>query len=159
VDEPLEIERKFLLSGLPDGCDAAGGALVEQGYLSFSPHEVRLREQAGHYFLTVKTGHGLLRQEREILLTHEQFLMLWPVTKPHRLRKRRWVLPWEQNGSHHRIEIDCYLSTAEPLWVAEVEFPSISASEAFQPPDFLGPEVTGDPTYANATLARMVGSS
>jgi adenylate cyclase len=35
----------------------------------------------------------------------------------------------------------------------EVEFDSEAASDAFEPPDWLGAEVTGDDRYANATLA------
>ena len=40
------------------------------------------------------------------------------------------------------------------LLVAEVEFPSTEASEAFAPPAWLGREVTGDARYANQSLAR-----
>ena len=35
----------------------------------------------------------------------------------------------------------------------EIEFPSLEASEAFAPPPWVGPEVTGDPRYANQSLA------
>ena len=36
---------------------------------------------------------------------------------------------------------------------AEVEFDSEEASAAFEPPEWLGREVTGDPKYANESLA------
>ena len=36
---------------------------------------------------------------------------------------------------------------------AEMEFDSEAASDAFEPPDWLGTEVTGDECYANETFA------
>jgi CYTH domain-containing protein len=38
--------------------------------------------------------------------------------------------------------------------VAEVEFDSPEASERFDEPGWLGPDVTDDPAYANRTLAE-----
>jgi adenylate cyclase len=37
--------------------------------------------------------------------------------------------------------------------MGEVEFDSEAASDEFEPPDWLGAEVTGDPRYANEALA------
>jgi adenylate cyclase len=39
------------------------------------------------------------------------------------------------------------------LVVAEIEFPSEEDAKAFQPPHWLGEEVTGDHRYMNETLA------
>jgi adenylate cyclase len=36
---------------------------------------------------------------------------------------------------------------------AEMEFDTEAASDAFEPPDWLGIELTGDERYANETLA------
>jgi CYTH domain-containing protein len=36
--------------------------------------------------------------------------------------------------------------------VGEMEFDSEAASDAFEPADWLGPEVTGDHRYANESL-------
>jgi CYTH domain-containing protein len=41
----------------------------------------------------------------------------------------------------------------ELLVVVEVEFASVDEALAFSPPDWFGPDVTGDSRYRNAALA------
>jgi adenylate cyclase len=50
-------------------------------------------------------------------------------------------------------EVDVYAGDHDGLLTAEIEFPSVEASEAFEPPAWLGREVTGDGSYANQALA------
>ena len=52
------------------------------------------------------------------------------------------------------LELDVYSGQLVGLQIAEVEFPDVEASTAFRIPAFLGLEVTGDPDYRNANLAR-----
>jgi adenylate cyclase len=51
------------------------------------------------------------------------------------------------------IEVDVFEGPLAGIIVGEVEFDSTEASQAFEPPDWLGDEVTGDPRYANESLA------
>jgi adenylate cyclase len=51
------------------------------------------------------------------------------------------------------IEVDVFEGRLAGMVTAEVEFESETASEEFDPPDWLGEDVTGDPRYANETLA------
>ena len=51
------------------------------------------------------------------------------------------------------VEIDVYHDRHEGLIVAEVEFDDAEAAKNFQPPDWLGDDVTGDPRYSNQLLA------
>ncbi len=146
-----EIERKFVLEAVPPAATASPGSAVEQGYLAVDADvEVRLRRADGNRLLTVKRGHGESREEVELRLYSEQFEALWPLTAGRRLRKSRRRLPI---GEGLVAEIDTYEGELAGLLVAEVEFPSPQASREFRPPPWLGREVTGDPAYANQTLA------
>jgi CYTH domain-containing protein/CHAD domain-containing protein len=147
-----EIERKFVLEALPPAAASAPASAIEQGYLAVDEEvEVRLRRANGERLLTAKRGHGESREEVELRLYGEQYEALWPLTAGRRLRKRRRRLPL---GEGLVAEIDSYEGELAGLLVAEVEFPSPEASRNFQPPAWLGREVTGDPAYANQALAR-----
>ena len=146
-----EIERKFVLEALPPEAASAPATEIEQGYLAVDDDlEVRLRRAGGERLLTAKRGHGESRQEVEIRLYSEQFEALWPLTEGRRLRKTRHQVPL---GAGLLVEVDRYDGKLGGLVVAEVEFRSEPASRAFQPPRWLGREVTGDAAYANQTLA------
>ena len=145
----VEIERKFLVPETPDltGTDADE---IEQGYLAIgSDGEVRLRRKGERLLLTAKRGSGISRDEAEVELDREPFERLWPLTEGRRLHKRRHVIP----HGDLRIEVDVYEGELEGLVVAEIEFSSEDEARAFQPPDWIGEEVTGDRRYLNETLA------
>lgn len=145
----MEIERKFRLRRPPDlsGTDADP---IEQGYLAIGTDgEVRLRRKGEQTLLTVKRGAGLSRGEAEVEVSREQFEALWPLTEGRRLRKRRHVLP--HDGLE--IEVDLYEDELEGLIVAEVEFDSEEQARGFEPPAWLGDEVTGDERFLNESLA------
>jgi len=111
--------------------------------------QVRLRKSGELYSLTYKRGSGHVREEREIELTAEQFDVLWPATEGRRLVKTRYEIPFGDRV----VEIDFYHDRHEGLVVAEVEFDEEKAAQNFQPPDWLGDDVTGDPRYSNQLLA------
>ncbi|MGA8217593.1 MAG: CYTH domain-containing protein [Solirubrobacterales bacterium] len=145
----MEVERKFLVPAPPDlaGTDADE---IHQGYLAVgADDEVRVRRKGDRLLLTAKRGAGLSREEAEVELDRASFDELWPLTEGRRLRKRRHVLP---HGSL-RIEVDVYMGDLEGLVVAEIEFSSEEGAKAFDPPEWLGEEVTGDHRYLNETLA------
>ena len=60
--------------------------------------------------------------------------------------KIRWLVP----AGRHTFEVDEFFGENEGLVVAEVELGS--EDEAFERPDFLGKEVTGDRRYYNSSL-------
>jgi adenylate cyclase len=145
----MEVERKFLVGELPDlaGTDSDE---IEQGYLATgSDGEVRVRRKGERLVLTAKRGSGLSRDEAEVDLDGASFDELWPLTEGRRLHKRRHVLP----HGDLKIEIDVYEGDLDGLVVAEIEFPSEEEAKAFEPPDWLGEDVTGDQRYLNETLA------
>jgi len=144
----IEIERKFLLKSLP--VSVRGGKRILQGYLAHDEHmEVRIRQFGEKHFLTVKEGRGLKRREIEVEITPRQFQALWPLTEGRRLEKVRS----RANHGTYQVDVDSYCGDLEPLLIAEVEFPSVEASELFEKPDYFGMEVTDDYAYSNSSLA------
>jgi CYTH domain-containing protein/CHAD domain-containing protein len=144
-----EIERKFMVDEVPGA--ANGRTLIEQGYLAIDEHgEVRLRRIGGELLLTAKTGHGEVRGEVEIPLSPGSFEELWELTAGRRVRKARHYVPL--NG-YLRAEVDVYEGDLEGLLTAEIEFATREEADHFQPPTWLGVELTGDARYANQSLA------
>jgi CYTH domain-containing protein len=147
-----EIERKFLVTALPDGLGE--GDTIDQGYLAIAPDgvETRIRRRAGAATLTVKSGPAMIRVEEEIPLETARFDALWPLTEGRRLEKVRHLIPLERGLT---AELDVYGGALAGLLTAEIEFPSEAAARDFSPPPWLGEEVTGDATYANQNLATL----
>jgi adenylate cyclase len=145
----MEVERKFLVADPPD-LDGTDSDEIEQGYLALgSDGEVRLRRKGDKHLVTAKRGSGLSREEAEIELDRESFERLWPLTEGRRLHKRRHVIPHGELA----IELDVYEGDLEGLVVAEIEFGSEDEARSFEPPEWIGEEVTGDERYLNETLA------
>ena len=151
VPSHREIERKFLIKRLPDKLHRWRHYPIAQGYLAIEPagRQVRLRKQGNTASLTFKIDRGGAREEREIKLSAKQFAALWPATAGRRLRKMRYEIPWKDL----LIEIDIYRGRHDGLVVAEVEFDNQRNCAAFEPPDWIGRDVTGKPKYSNVALA------
>ena len=149
----IEIERKFLVAEPPSDLERWPSTAIEQGYLALDEDgtEVRVRRRDGRTWLTVKSGAGRVRVEEEIEIEGERFERLWPLTEGRRIEKRRYEI---DAGDGLVIELDVYAAELEGLVVAEVEFGSEEAAEAFTPPAWLGPDVTEDARYKNQRLAR-----
>lgn len=149
--EHREIERKFLVRKLPDKLEDFPHAQIEQGYLALEGDgvQVRMRKAGENLSLTYKRNQEDAREEREITLTPEQFAILWPATAERRLSKTRYDVPL----GHLVIEIDVYHGRHEGLIVAEVEFADKAEAHSFQPPPWLGDDVSRDPRYSNQLLA------
>ena len=158
----IEIERKYLLTGMPPAMPGVTVSTLTQGYVPGERLVERLRvtEQNGQhrYFRTVKVGTGLVRTELEEETTRAVFEAMWPLTKGHRLTKRRHVVPADaadaDGAGTLKWEIDEF--TDRPLVLAEIELPDEAVEVVL--PAWLAPvvdrEVTGDPAYANFNLAR-----
>lgn len=150
----MEIERKFLVErreDLPPDLDRHVREHIDQGYLALDDAaEVRVRRRGTRAFLTVKSTGGRTRVEEELEIDDGRFGRLWPLTEGRRVRKTRTLLP---AAGGLTIELDVYADALEGLVVAEVEFDSEQAADAFEPPAWLGREVTDDPRYKNRSLA------
>jgi len=150
MSKSIEIERKYLVNILPEDIQAYPHNNIEQGYIMISDSkEVRVRHRANRYYLTLKTGVSLAREETEIELTRNQFDSLWPLTAGKRLEKTRYRVDY----MGLIIEVDVYSGALAGLVVAEVEFADLTECSRFQPPTWFGPEVTDDERYKNKNLA------
>ena len=148
----LEIERKYLLSALPNFSRPIDTLDIDQGYL---PGVARLRHQRSSngtekFFRTVKEGVGLQRTEIEDEIDRAEFQRLWPETEGRRVRKRRYVVPHGED----RWEIDEFLD--RELFLAELEFDDPRHDVVI--PDWLRAvlvrDVTDEPQFTNRSLAR-----
>jgi CYTH domain-containing protein len=147
-----EIERKFLVGRAPPDLGRQPSEEIEQGYVAIDASaEVRVRRRGQSLTLTVKSAPARTRVEEEIEIDEARFDALWELSEGRRIAKTRYLI--DHDGI--TIELDDYHDALAGLMTAEVEFPSEAASDAFRPPHWLGPEITGDPRYANQALATQ----
>lgn len=159
----LEIERKFLVRDESYKAQARSHSRIIQGYLcSERGRTVRVRlratttttppETTERAYLTIKgpsCNDGLTRYEFEKEITPDEGLSLLSLCEPGIIDKVRWLVPMPDG---HTFEVDEFHGDNEGLTVAEVELGS--ETEAYERPDFLGEEVTGDRRYYNSQLRR-----
>ncbi len=152
---PVEIERKYLLSALPEHAEAHGErAEMDQGYLPGERLIERIRRvRTAHgerYVRTVKAGKGVRRIELEEACDASTFEILWRLTEGCRVQKIRYAVP----DGERMWEIDAF--TDRELFLAEVELPTEDAEVVF--PEWLAPlvvrEVTDEGDFTNRRLAR-----
>ena len=155
MKQDVEIERKYLLSGMPASPAAERVLDIDQGYLPGIKVQERVRrertrEGAVRYFRTMKIGTGLVRTELEDETDEKLFNHLWALTEGRRVKKRRHIV---LNGDD-RWEIDEFLD--RELFLAELELDAPEAPVTI--PDWLKPvlvrEVTDERAYTNRSLAR-----
>ena len=145
----IELERKFLVAELPDWLEDHPSEPIDQAYLAVSGDwEFRVRRTGGGTLLTVKHGSGERRTEVEVEIAEDDFRTLRSLCDAVIAKRRHYV-----DEGDVTIEVDVYEGDLEGLVVAEVEFDSETAARSFDPPEWLGEEVTGDKRYANQRLA------
>ena len=148
----LEIERKFLVRNNDYKRLATSSSRICQGYICSSRgRTVRVRIRDGRGYLTIKGPSdigGLARYEfeKEISLDEAQHLM--DICEPGKIDKTRYLVPCGK----HTFEVDEFYGENEGLVMAEVELES--ENEAYEKPDFIGIEVTGDRRYYNSCLLK-----
>ena len=153
---PNEVERKYLLAGLPDRSEIVFNVEVAicQGYLSAGEPEVRVRSKGGRFYVARKSGEGLVREEEEVEVNERVFDILWPATQGVRVQKTRYEFI-DPNGL--TWEIDAYRD--RDLVIVEVELPSAETVPIIPPAisAVLVAEVTNDKRYKNKFLALVGG--
>lgn len=195
----MEIERKFLVN--TDGIDieAYPSKELEQGYLATDP-VVRVRREGEEYYLTYKSGYGVVRVEENLPLTQESYEHLLQKADGYVITKRRYRIPVEaffeegempqdagettnvatnlnrvtdsetegneaQNANNpselpahipdgKTVELDVFSGEFEGVVVAEIEFPTKEAADAFVMPKRFYKEVTFDPRYINSEMSK-----
>jgi CYTH domain-containing protein/CHAD domain-containing protein len=147
----VERERKFLVEIAPDDLDDFQAVELRQGYLAADEgRSVRVRDAGpGGCTLTIKAGSGAERTELEWPIERREFDAAWVHTTGRRVEKSRHRIPF----GAHTVELDVFAGALDGLMMAEVEFTSSDALQAFEPPVWFGREVTDDGRYTNASLA------
>jgi adenylate cyclase len=147
-----EIERKFLVKNEDFKKEASKVTRIVQGYLSSVPERtVRVRIKGDKGYLTIKgigNQSGASRFEWEKEIPKEEAEKLLEICEPGIIDKSRYVVP----VGKHLFEVDEFYGENEGLVLAEVELGS--EDEAFEKPDWLGEEVTGDVRYYNSMLMK-----
>ena len=147
-----EIERKFLVKDDSYKALAYHSSRIAQGYIcSMRGRTVRVRIRDDKGYLTIKgpsdaSGLGRYEWEKEIPLHEAQELM--KLCEPGMIDKTRYLV----RSGKHIFEVDEFYGENEGLTLAEVELSSVD--EAYEKPDFIDEEVTGDVKYYNSFLMK-----
>jgi CYTH domain-containing protein len=145
----IEIERKFLVKG-EFRHHAVRETDIIQAYLSVDPGRIiRLRIYNDRAILTIKSNANktfATRNEWEIEIPVSMADEILEVCLPGRIDKTRYFVPYQD----HTFEVDVFRGKNDGLIIAEIELRT--EEEAFDKPDWLGDEVTGNPSYYNSNL-------
>jgi adenylate cyclase len=146
-----EIERKFLVSG-DFKPYVVKQTRITQGYLSSIPERtVRVRVKGEKGFITIKgigNDSGASRYEWEKEIPVEEVNELLKICEPGVIDKTRHLV----KVGEHTFEVDEFFGENQGLIVAEIELKS--EGEAFEKPNWLGEEVTGNVKYYNSMLMK-----
>ena len=148
-----EIERKFLVTSTDFISESTISNRIVQGYLNSNPERtVRIRIKGNKGFITIKgkgneSGTTRFEWEKEILVAEAEQLLL--LCEKGVIDKTRYEVPF----GRHIYEVDVFYGENDGLIVAEIELKN--ENDAFQKPNWLGKEVTGDNRYYNAYLSNM----
>lgn len=144
-----EIERKFLVTN-DDWRQSATPLACRQGYLAVGPPaSVRVRVMGGKAMLNIKQSTlEIARAEFEYAIPAEDaHAMLDTLCEGRLVEKTRHHL----THAGKLWEIDEFHGANQGLIVAEIELQTID--QPFDPPPWLGREVSGDPRYLNSSLS------
>lgn len=146
-----EIERKFLVTGEFKNL-AVKQTRIVQGYLSSIPERtVRVRIKGDKGFITIKgigNESGASRYEWEKEIPTSEVEELLKICELGVIDKTRYNV----KSGEHTFEVDEFYGENQGLTVAEIEL--ASENEAFNKPEWLGQEVTGDVKYYNSMLMK-----
>ena len=159
----MEIERKYLLPAPPPArvLEPATAYEIEQTYLAAPPSGRRLRRRVGpdgeRFWLTEKHAlAGIARTEDERELSADEYRRLLEEAD----QRSGTVLKTRHVISHGEQAIELDIFAAPPgLVLLEVELGS--EDEAVELPNWAAGavDVSEDPAYTNAEIARRLGSA
>jgi CYTH domain-containing protein len=159
VPEPVEIERKYLVSRVGDIPVPHETVEIEQVYLQTSDNNharIRKRGQRGAftYFHTLKrplSAGQRIEEERQISPREYANYLVSADPKRHPIKKTRTCFLW--NSQYY--ELDRFTHPNPGLMLLEAELDTISQPVIIPPWVSVVREVTDDPQYSNAALAKI----
>ena len=147
-----EIERKFLVrKGDAYKRAAFSSSHIQQGYMPTRGATVRIRIRDEKAYITIKSHSldgGLSRYEFEQEIPMEDASQLMQLCEGGVIDKTRYLVKCPDGK--HVCEVDEFYGDNQGLVAAEIELGDVN--EAYQGPDFLGPEVTGNSYFRNSHL-------
>ncbi len=152
----LEIERKFLVKkGGAYKSAAFSSSRIRQGYIPSDTATVRIRlregDEGAKAYLTIKgrpAPGSISRYEFEKEILPDEAKQLLRLCRGGVIDKTRYLV----KSGRHTFEVDEFHGDNDGLVMAEVEL--AEEGEAFESPDFLGPEVTGDRRFYNKHMLK-----
>jgi CYTH domain-containing protein len=147
-----EIERRFLLAGVPDGEDVLAVNEIADRYLDGTRLRLRRMAQVGGptaLKLTQKLpdpdGHGRQGALTTIYVSEGEYAALAALPAATLSKTRLSIAPYG---------VDVFGGQLAGLCLAEVEFESVQAAAAFRPAAFCQAEVTADRRFTGGELVR-----
>lgn len=152
----MEIERKFLLSGVPDfsGLSGVTSTCLRQAYVTRHAHGVvRVRQEDEGYTLTVKGSGTLAREECELTIDPVMARLLFSMATGTVIEKTRYRVHGPEGLVH---EIDVFSGDLAGLVLMEVEFTSEANARSYVPSllkELIVRDVTEETGYSNSKLS------
>ena len=147
----VEIERKFKIKSLPDNLDQYKSCTIEQAYVCTKP-VIRVRKQDDDYILTYKGGGMMARSEYNLPLGKEGYEHMLNKADGNIITKTRYFISINDGLT---AELDVFEGMFDGLVFVEVEFDSLDAATAFEPPEWFGEDVTNDRRFHNSYLSKL----
>jgi adenylate cyclase len=148
---PVEIERKFLMRNDNWKSAVDSSTHIRQGYLApLSKASMRIRIDGDKANINIKSATlGIHRMEYEYPIPmNDAIEMLDQLCDRPQIEKVRHCI----KQGKHVWEIDEFAGENAGLIMAEIELES--EDEAFEKPEWLGEEVTGDKRYYNVNMVK-----
>lgn len=146
----MEIERKFLVSSLPENLQSYPCRVIEQGYLCTNP-VVRVRKDNDSFYLTYKGKGMMAREEYNLPITEEAYSHLIGKADGNIITKHRYEIP---DGNGYTIELDIFDGVFSGTVLAEVEFASVEDANNYILPDWFSEDVTNNKDYHNSNMSK-----
>ena len=146
----MEIERKFLVSSVPENLLSYPCRIIEPGYLCTDP-VVRVRKDNDSFYLTYKGKGMMAREEYNLPLTEEAYSHLIGKADGNIITKHRYEIP---DGNGYTIELDIFDGVFSGTVLAEVEFASVEDADNYILPDWFSEDVTNNKDYHNSNMSK-----
>jgi CYTH domain-containing protein len=148
----MEIERRFLLAGVPDGEDVIAVNEIDDRYLDGARLRLRRMVRVGGptvLKLTQKLpdpdGHGRQGALTTLYVSEDEYAALAVLPAATLSKSRLSIAPYG---------VDVFRGHLDGLFLAEVEFESAEQAAALRPAAFCHAEVTADRRFTGGEFVR-----
>lgn len=149
-----EIERKFLVTDNSFKDYAVKVMDIRQGYVgvnsALSKGECRISIRNEKAYIGLKSINTLSRLEYDITIDKDEAEILLKNLCRNVISKTRYIIP----EGDLKWEVDVFHDDNNGLIVAEIELPDENYLDNIYLPDWIGEEVTNNPSYYNYSLAE-----